>query len=34
MGVKIQRPGEPGPPGGNRRSYVRVNVVGPQHRRR
>ena len=25
MGVKIQRPGDPGHPGGNRRIYVRVN---------
>jgi len=31
MGVKIQRPGEPGHPGGNRRTYVRVNYGG--HRR-
>jgi integrase len=28
MGVKIQRPGEPGHPGGNRRLYVRVNYRG------
>ncbi|MBI4574544.1 MAG: site-specific integrase [candidate division NC10 bacterium] len=28
MGVKIQRPGEPGHPGGNRRLYVRVNYQG------
>jgi integrase len=28
MGVKIQRPGEPGHPGGNRRIYVRVNHGG------
>ncbi len=28
MGVKIQRPGEPGHPGGNRRIYVRVNYRG------
>jgi len=28
MGVKIQRPGEPGHPGGNRRTYVRVNYCG------
>jgi len=31
MGVKIQKPGEPGHPGGNRRTYVRVNYQG--HRR-
>jgi len=28
MGVKIQKPGEPGHPGGNRRIYVRVNHKG------
>ena len=28
MGVKIQKPGEPGHPGGNRRTYVRVNHQG------
>ena len=28
MGVKVQRPGEPGHPGGNRRIYVRVNHQG------
>ncbi len=28
MGVKIQKPGEPGHPGGNRRIYVRVNYGG------
>ncbi|HWT77492.1 MAG TPA: hypothetical protein VN648_01665, partial [Candidatus Methylomirabilis sp.] len=28
MGVKIQKPGEPGHPGGNRRTYVRVNYQG------
>ncbi len=28
MGVKIQKPGEPGHPGGNRRIYVRVNYRG------
>jgi hypothetical protein len=28
MGVKIQKPGEPGHPGGNRRVYVRVNYGG------
>ena len=28
MGVKIQKPGEPGHPGGNRRIYVRVNHGG------
>ncbi len=28
MGVKIQRPGDPGHPGGNRRTYVRVNYRG------
>lgn len=28
MGVKIQRPGDPGHPGGNRRVYVRVNYQG------
>ncbi len=28
MGVKIQKPGEPGHPGGNRRIYVRVNHQG------
>ncbi len=28
MGVKIQKPGEPGHPGGNRRTYVRVNHGG------
>ncbi|MFI5338446.1 MAG: tyrosine-type recombinase/integrase [Candidatus Methylomirabilales bacterium] len=28
MGVKIQKPGEPGHPGGNRRTYVRVNFKG------
>ncbi len=28
MGVKIQRPGDPGHPGGNRRIYVRVNHKG------
>ncbi len=27
MGVKIQKPGEPGHPGGNRRIYVRVNYL-------
>ncbi len=27
MGVKIQKPGEPGHPGGNRRVYVRVNYL-------
>ena len=27
MGVKIQRPGDPGHPGGNRRIYVRVNFT-------
>lgn len=29
MGVKIQRPGDPGHPGGNRRIYVRVNYTPP-----
>lgn len=28
MGVKIQRPGEPGHPGGNRRIYVRIDFKG------
>ncbi len=28
MGVKVQRPGEPGHPGGTRRIYVRVNHQG------
>lgn len=28
MGVKIQKPGDPGHPGGNRRIYVRVNYRG------
>jgi hypothetical protein len=28
MGVKIQKPGEPGHPGENRRIYVRVNYGG------
>ncbi len=28
MGVKVQRPGDPGHPGGNRRTYVRVNYRG------
>lgn len=28
MGVKLQRPGQPGHPGGNRRIYVRVNQGG------
>ncbi len=28
MGVKLQRPGEPGHPGGNRKTYVRVNYQG------
>lgn len=28
MGVRIQRPGDPGHPGGNRRVYVRVNHEG------
>jgi hypothetical protein len=28
MGVKIQKPGDPGHPGGNRRIYVRVNYQG------
>lgn len=28
MGVKIQKPGDPGHPGGNRRIYVRVNFKG------
>ncbi len=28
MGVKVQRPGDPGHPGGNRRIYVRVNYQG------
>ncbi len=28
MGVRIQKPGEPGHPGGNRRIYVRVNFKG------
>lgn len=28
MGVKVQRPGDPGHPGGNRRIYVRVNHGG------
>jgi len=31
MGVKIQKPGDPGHPGGTRRIYVRVNFKG--HRR-
>ncbi len=28
MGVKLQKPGDPGHPGGNRRTYVRVNYRG------
>lgn len=28
MGVRVQRPGDPGHPGGNRRIYVRVNYRG------
>jgi len=28
MGVKLQKPGDPGHPGGNRRTYVRVNHQG------
>src|SRR5574341_1151162 len=28
MGVKIERPGDPGHPGGNRRTYVRINYQG------
>ncbi len=33
MGVKLQRPGEPGHPGGNRRIYVRVNHRGQRKTR-
>ncbi len=28
MGVKIQKPGDPGHPGGNGRTYVRGNHAG------
>ena len=33
MGVKIQKPGDPGHPGGNRRTYVRVNYQGQRKTR-
>jgi len=33
MGVKLQRPGDPGHPGGNRRIYVRVNYKGTRKTR-
>ncbi len=33
MGVKLQRPGEPGHPGGNRRVYVRLNHRGQRRTR-
>ena len=33
MGVRIEKPGEPGHPGGNRRIYVRVNYQGRRRTR-
>ena len=33
MGVKLQKPGDPGHPGGNRRIYVRVNYGGDRKTR-